>query len=78
MQLVRTTIRLREALKKAAERIALEEDTTLQNIFNDALEAYLQDQGRKKAKKIIFGNHSLGADLDNLTRDDYYPDPDVS
>lgn len=75
MQLVRTTIRLREPLKKAAERIALEENTTLQEIFNRALENYMQQEGRKEAKKIVFITHDLGAPLDNLRRKDYYPDP---
>ena len=78
MQLVRTTLRLKPNLKKAAERKALEEDTTLQEIFNMALEKYLESEGKKEAKRIVFGTHRLGAPLDNLTRDDYYPDPDVS
>lgn len=78
MELVRTTLRLKPNLKKAAERKALEEDMTLQEIFNDALEKYLEQEGRKEARKIVFGTHRLGAPLDNLTRDDYYPDPDAS
>lgn len=75
MQLVRTTLRLKPNLKKAAEHLALEENTTLQEIFNMALEKYLDQVGRKEARKIVFMNHDLGAPLDNLTRDDYYPDP---
>ncbi len=75
MQLVRTTIRLKAPLKKAAERMALEEDTTLQEIFNRALEKYMNHEARKEARRIVFKTHSLGAPLDNLTRDDFYPDP---
>ncbi len=33
---------------------------------------------RKEAKKIIFKTHHLGEPLDNLTRDDFYPDPKQS
>lgn len=75
MQLVRTTLRLREQLKKEAERKALEDNTSLQEIFNLALERYLEDEGKKAAKKIVFKTHNLGAHLDNLTRDDFYSDP---
>lgn len=70
--LVRTTLRIHDYLKKSAERKALEEDTTLQDIFNKALEQYLQNQAQKKAKKIVFKSFDLGVPLDNLTRDDIY------
>lgn len=70
--LVRTTLRIQDYLKKSAQRKALEEDTTLQNIFNKALESYLQNQAHKKAKKIVFKTFDLGVPLDNLTRDDIY------
>lgn len=73
--LVRTTLRLKEDLKKNAEKVALEKDTTLQDIFNKALEVYLQNQAQKEAKKIVFKTHSLGEPLDNLTRDDIYEAP---
>lgn len=74
--LIRTTLRLKENLKKSAEKKALEENTSLQNIFNKALESYLDNEAKKKAKKIIFKTHDLGEPLDNLTRDDFYLDPD--
>jgi len=70
--LVRTTLRLEENLKNTAERIALEENITLQDIFNRALKIYLEKEHRKKAKKIVFKTHNLGEPLDNLTRVDYY------
>lgn len=70
--LVRTTLRIEDHLKKDAQRKALEEDTTLQDIFNKALESYLQNQAKKEAKKIVFKTHDLGVALDNLTRDDIY------
>jgi hypothetical protein len=75
MQLVRTTIRLNEHLKRFAERKALEENRSLQDIFNHALERYLEDEGKKEAREIVFKTHRLGKSLDNLTRDDYYQDP---
>lgn len=75
--LIRTTLRIEEDLKKSAEKKAFEEDRTLQEIFNRALEDYLDRDARKKAKKIVFKTHHLGAALDNLTRDDFYPDPKV-
>lgn len=73
--LVRTTLRIKEVLKKSAELKALQEDTTLQEIFNRALEQYLESHAKKEAKKIVFKNFHLGKKLDNLTRDDFYPDP---
>ena len=75
MQLVRTTLRLKENLKKRAERKAIDDNTTLQAIFNHALEQYLEKDAKKQAKKIIFKTHDLGVNLDNLRREDYYPDP---
>lgn len=75
MQLVRTTIRLNNQLKKFAEHKALEENTSLQEIVNSALEKYLEADGKKKAKKIVFKTHHLGEPLDNLNRDNYYQDP---
>lgn len=73
--LVRTTLRLEENLKNTAQRIALEESTTLQDIFNRALKAYLEKENQKKAKKIVFKTHDLGEPLDNLTRANYYTKP---
>ncbi len=75
MQLVRTTLRLEERLKAIAERRALEENTTLQEVFNRALALFLDREGKKKAKKIVFKTHNLGKPLDNLTREDFYPKP---
>lgn len=77
MQLIRTTLRLKENLKKQAEKKALEENTSLQTIFNRALELYLDQKAKHQAKKIIFKTHNLGAPLDNLTRDDFYPEPKI-
>lgn len=71
--LTRTTLRIEENLKKSAERKALEEDTTLQAIVNKSLESYLQNEAKKKAKKIVFKTHDLGEPLDNLKREDFYP-----
>lgn len=73
--LVRTTLRIRQDLKRAVKHKALQDDVTFQDIFNRALEKYLEEDARKQAKKIVFKTHRLGVPLDNLTRDDFYPDP---
>ena len=75
MQLIRTTLRLKENLKKRAEKKAFDENVSLQDIFNRALEHYLEKEAKKQAKKIIFKTHDLGVALDNLTRKDFYPNP---
>lgn len=71
--LTRTTLRIDSNLKKIAEAEALAEDTTLQAIFNNALEQYLDSKAKAKAKSIIFRTHNLGESLDQLSRSDYYP-----
>lgn len=71
--LIRTTLRIDSNLKKAAEEEALSEDTTLQAVFNSALEEYLNKKAKIKAESIIFKSHDLGEPLDNLSRKDYYP-----
>lgn len=73
--LVRTTLRLKENLKKSAEKIAFTENRTLQDIFNTALAQYIEKKADKEAKKIVFKTYKLGKALDNLTRADYYPEP---
>jgi len=74
MQLLRTTLRIKMDLKKAAEKKAMEENISLQQLFNQALYEYLHNSGQKKAE-IIFKTHNLGIPLDNLTRTDFYSDP---
>lgn len=74
MNLTRTTLRLNTDLKRAAERRALEENTTLQAVLNEALEQYLDNKAKKSAQKIVFQTHNLGQPLDNLTRTEYYPE----
>lgn len=73
--LIRTTLRLKENLKRTAERKALQDDVTLQEVFNLALEHYLENEAKTEAKKIVFKTHNLGKPLDNLRRADYYPKP---
>lgn len=75
-QQIRTTLRLRKDLKKMADQMALKEDTTLQAIFNKALENYLNQEDKKEAKKIVFKTYHLGKQFDNITRDDIYGDPE--
>lgn len=77
IQLIRTTLRLKENLKKRAERKALDENSSLQAIFNRALEQYLETEAKKQAKKIILKAYHFGKNLDNLTRNDFYPDPEI-
>ena len=73
--LIRTTLRLKENIKRSAEKKAHEDNTTLQDIFNRALEEYLQKDAKKQAKKIGFKTHDLGVPLDNLRREDFYDEP---
>ena len=73
--MIRTTLRINENLKKQAEKKALQDDVTLQEIFNQALEDYLQNEAKKEAKTIVFKSHDLGVPLDNLRRADYYDEP---
>lgn len=75
MQLIRTTLRLKEGLKRRAEKKAFEENVSMQTIFNRALEQYFEKEAKKQAKKIIFKTHDLGVPLDNLRREDFYPEP---
>ena len=72
MQLIRTTLRIKPHLKKSAEKLAWQEDTTIQKIVNSALENYLTAKAKKQAKKIVFKTHDLGVALDRLNRADYY------
>jgi hypothetical protein len=74
MNLTRTTLRINTNLKRAAEKQAAEEDTTLQAVFNEALEQYLDKRSKDTAKKIVFRTHDLGKPLDDLKRSDYYPE----
>lgn len=73
MKLIRTTLRLQSTLKKAAEKQALAEETTFQDILARALAAYLKTSAKTRARKIVFKTHDLGVPLDGLRRDEYYP-----
>jgi hypothetical protein len=57
------------------EKKAHEENTTFQELVTRALHAQLEQDAKKKAGKIEFITFDLGVPLDNLTRDDFYPDP---
>ena len=74
MNVTRTTLRINSSLKRAAERQAAEEETTLQSVFNDALEQYLENKAVAKAAKIAFHTHDIGEPLDTLRRGDFYPE----
>ncbi|CAN5210666.1 hypothetical protein BH09PAT2_BH09PAT2_10180 [soil metagenome] len=77
MQLVRTTVRLEKQLKKAVQKIVLEEDTTFQRILNHALKDYIEKKARKGIRKLKFPSINLGVPLDNLSRDDIYGEPEI-
>ena len=74
MQQVRTTIRLQKPLQIAAKKHAQELDISFQTLITRAIEAYLTNVSQKKAEEIIFKSRSIGAKLDNLTREDIYAD----
>jgi len=46
--LVKTTLRLKENLKKDAERLALEQDISLQEFLNRALDTYINKEKTKQ------------------------------
>ncbi len=71
--LVRTTIRIKGNLKKSAELKALQDDISLQDILNRALEYYLEKEAKQEARRLVFKTHDLGKPLDDLKRADYYP-----
>lgn len=68
---VRTTLYLDKRLKKLADIQAIQENTTLQAIFNRALRAELQKVVPSKKKKIDFISFKLDIPHD-LKRADYY------
>lgn len=74
MQLIRTTVRFRQPLKRAAEQKALELSITFQALLERALEKYLQQESYHKAQKLVFRDKNIGVPLDQLTREDIYAD----
>lgn len=75
MKLTRTTLRLYTHLKQEAEQYALEQGSTLQEVFNTAMDAFLHTAAKKKTKRILFQSHDLKIPLDNLRRSDFYEVP---
>lgn len=69
---VKTTLNLNKQLKKMAERKALEEDTTLQEVINKALYNELVAGAVRKTKDIIFTPKAVDKNMGNLTRKDFY------
>lgn len=49
MKTVKTTLRLKENLKKDAERLAIEQDLSFQEVFNRALESYVGNKPKVSA-----------------------------
>ena len=75
MQYTRTTVRIQTPIKKAADLLAAQGNLTFQTIINQALSKYLNSAQQDIAKKITFKTVNLGKGFDNLTRDDYYDEP---
>lgn len=76
MALIRTTIRMEERTKKDAELLAIEENTTFQEIVNTAVKEHIRSKKVSKGPvKIKFADLDLGG-IDNLSRSDYYDEPD--
>lgn len=73
MNMVRTTLRMEKDLKKQAELVAVKENTTFQSVVNQALRENLGKRAKRRAKLLVIPKLSVGVPLDNLTRDDFYP-----
>lgn len=73
MKLERTSLRLKENLIREAKLEALEQDTSLQEIVNNALWHYLKRPKTTRPTRVLVAIHpkDMGP-LDNLTRDDMY------
>ncbi len=78
MQLVRTTLRLDSNLKKSAEMLALKNDQSFQEVVATALREHINTSAKNEAKIFFLPSHDLGTPLDNLTRDDFYDEPNFS
>ncbi len=78
MQLVRTTLRLDRDLKKTAEMLALKNDQSFQDVVETALREHLNTAAKNEARILFLPSHDLGTPLDNLTRDDFYDEPNFS
>jgi hypothetical protein len=74
MPTTRTTIRIDQPLKIAAQTRALEMNISFQKLVNTALKTFLKSHTKTTAKKIVFRAQNIGRPLDNLTREDIYAD----
>lgn len=72
MKTIRTTLRIEEHLKKAADKKAIDLNTTLQQIFNDALRAFIEGLNKKKADDLIFIDKPVDKRIGELKRSNYY------
>jgi hypothetical protein len=75
MNMVRTTLRIEQDLKKRADLMAVKENTTFQTIVNRALRENLTNKAKGRAKILVIPKLDVGVPLDNLTRDDIYGEP---
>lgn len=74
MQLTRTTVRLQKPLQLAAKRKAQELDISFQTLVQRALESYLAEVSKMKARDLTITGKHMGVELDNLIREDLYAD----
>lgn len=79
MQTARTTIEIDKGLLKMAKQMAIEEDKTLKQIINEALEKLVDieanERYRKKktqAKRYPFRAYNLGKIKGTLSREEIY------
>jgi len=72
MKKTRTTLKIDTDLKLQAEIKALKENTTLQNIFNDALRIYLNEKAREDANALVFYDKPIDQNMGKLGRKEIY------
>jgi hypothetical protein len=72
--LQRTTVRLPNQLKDLSREYAAHHSYSFQEVMVMALEQFLRQETKEKAKKLVFHARSLGTPLDSITRDQTYAD----
>jgi len=71
----RTTIVLDQGTKYLLAKLALERGVSQSQLITEALNRFIAQEAKKKAKRLILLNHSLGAKLNRLARKDFYENP---
>jgi len=68
----RTTIVLDQGTKYLLAKLALEKGVSQSQLIAEALNRFIAQEAKKRAKKLSLLRHHLGAKLDQLTRRDFY------